>query len=134
MVNHLLTTLSPGEFCGAALSSCVNKWRNITSCETVLDWVKNGVPIPFVKIPLEPVRIQSYKQFSFEENDFIDKEVKKLCEQSCIVRCINKPKFISPLNVALKADNSYRLILDLREFNKLCKPKTVYLRRHKHCC
>lgn len=31
---------------------------------------------------------------------------------------------MSPLNVVPKSDGSYRLILDLRELNKLCKPKT----------
>ena len=78
-----MTTLSPGEFSGAALSSCVNKWRNITSCETVLDWVKNGVPIPFVKIPLEPVRIQSYN-FLSKKRILLTKKLKNCANRAVL--------------------------------------------------
>lgn len=116
---------SPSDsFCGASISNCIGEWSKITSCETVLNWVAKGVSIPFVNVPNEPVRIQYHKHFSSEENAFIDKEVKKLCSQKCVVLCKSKPQFISPLSVAPKADGDYRLILDLRELNKYCKPKT----------
>ena len=78
----------------------------------------------FVSKPVDPVNIKSGKQFKRKEIKFIGSEIRTLLEQNCISNCTAKPKFISPLNVTPKADKSYRLILDLRELNKHCQPKS----------
>jgi len=104
----------------------LDEWKNITSCETILNWITYGVSIPFVRTPTEPVHIQNYKHLSPKEKNFIEEEVTNLCAQKCVVKCEEAPHFISPLNVVPKADGSYRLILDLRELNKIkwCWPKS----------
>ena len=115
---------SSDAFRGAALSARVDKWREITSSDTILNWISKGVSIPFIRTPTQPVWIQNYKQYSSDEKCFITEEIRKLCAQKCIVQCRNRPYFVSPLNIAPKSDGTYRLILDLRELNKCCKPKT----------
>lgn len=109
-------------FRGAALKTQSEYWKEIISNRTVVDWIENGVSIPFISgAPQESVYLRN-RHFSAKETVFIRSEIKQLCEQKVIVKCSNVPFWVSPINVVPKSDDSYRLILDLRKLNTVCGP------------
>lgn len=100
-------------------------WREIGASETLLDWVKNGVPIPFNSQP-SPFEIKN-RLFTLKETCFINDEIKRLLNLGYISVSLTKPRCVSNINVVPKKNNKFRLITDLRKLNYHCTPpKFVY--------
>ena len=57
--------------------SNLDKWNEIGASKTVIDWIKNGVLLPFTQLP-QPME-QKNRKFTAKEVAFLDSELKKLC-------------------------------------------------------
>ena len=90
------------EFRGGNIANHINEWEEITSNKTILNWIRNGIEIPFSSIPLNQTKIKNYKKFSQTEKQFISEELNKLCKEKCIVPCDTQPDFVSPVSVIPK--------------------------------
>ena len=97
-------------------------WETICDNKTVLNWIRDGVKLPFSTKP-EKFYLKNRK-FTALEADFIDKEVSRLLKSGCIIQCQNNnPYFVSPINVVPKK-KGFRLVSDLRHLNKHISPPT----------
>ena len=97
-------------------------WQCIGASDTVLNWIKEGVPIIFDKQPLK-TSIQN-PCFSIEHRQFIRTEIKRLLSRGALEHCKYRPNFISPLNVVPKKNNKLRLITNLSNLNINIKKKS----------
>jgi len=96
--------------------SNINKWIEIGASKTVINWIQNGVRLPFTKLP-ECSELPNRK-FNAQQAAFLDSELKNLVNSGVIKKCSEKPIVVSPLNVVpKKGKNQWRLIIDLREIN-----------------
>ena len=93
-------------------------WAAIGASETVLNWVSEGVPIPFVSQP-EP-RVFLNPEFSGAEKAFLDLEISALEARGVVQRVSQTPHCVSPLKVVPKTRGKFRLICDLRYVNSYC--------------
>ena len=98
------------------LKSCIDSWKRINAGETVLNWIEEGVPIPFNDRPGH--RYIPNPKFNKVHYEFIQKEIGRLLSIGAIEICQMKPRFISPLNVVPKKNGSYRLITNLKCLNE----------------
>ena len=94
----------------------LSAWKEITSDRTILEMVK-GYNIEIIESceqTCEPKTIP----FSKEENDFMHSEIQKLLEQK-VIEVSNEEKYQFMSNVFLrpKKDGSFRMILNLINFN-----------------
>lgn len=93
-----------------------DSWTTINPSFSVLSWIREGVPIPFVSIP--PPFALPNRQSTAKESSFIEAEVASLCQSGAIRQTRVKPVCISPIWCIPKKNGSFRLITDLRELNK----------------
>lgn len=114
-------TSQPNPFLGANLKTKLEYWEEICTNERVIEWLREGVPLPIENEP-QPFHYRNRK-FSSKETEFIDNEVTALLKAKCIEKCNStiKPNWINPINTVPKK-NSYRLITDLRHLNSYIKP------------
>ena len=112
-------------FTAKTLTKNIDKWEVITDNNTVLDWLKHGVLLPFIKSPL-PFKF-SNRKFTGEEARFIDAEVSRLLKTGCIeINRNSEPCYVSPINVVPKK-KGFRLVTDLRYLNEyISPPKFIY--------
>ena len=93
-----------------------DKWREIGASPTVIDWLQQGVTIPFISEP--PSCEIPNRRLTRVQESFLNSEINVLVNDNIIKRCSTKPKVISPLNVVpKKGKNKWRLIIDLRYVN-----------------
>ena len=109
------------EFQGGYLKNFLKEWEEIGAPVTVLQWLEQGVAIPFDTVPVTPIHCVN-RQFTSKEKIFLDKEIDVLCAQNCIVKCKDRPFIVSPISTVPKKDGSFRIITDLRHLNGLCTP------------
>ncbi|CAB4008924.1 Hypothetical predicted protein, partial [Paramuricea clavata] len=65
------------------------------------------------------VKCQQKKLFSSKERLVIDSEIKSLLAKGVIVPSVTEPgEYISPIFITPKKDGSYRMILNLKQFNE----------------
>ena len=103
------------------MANHVHAWKQLSSISTKqLDWVANGVQIPFDNTP--PETYLSNKSFSPKQSKFINSEIESLIQSGAISETVNRPKFVSPIGCVPKRNNKHRLIVDLRELNSYCSP------------
>ena len=112
-------TIQERPFLSANLRNCYSAWESIGTSESVLSWVRHGVPLPFKQEP-DSFHLQN-KTLNAKEAAFVSDEIKHLVDTGAIVECQEKPKCVSPISVAPKKNNGYRLIVDLRVLNGYCK-------------
>lgn len=101
------------------LKHFVQEWEIITSDPVILDSVQH-CHIDFVdnEIPVQK-QISGNILFSSKEKEIIDLEIDKLKLKGVIEETFHSDgEFISPIFLRRKKDNSYRLILNLKEFNQ----------------
>lgn len=111
-------------FTGGNLSRHFDYWKEITTNTVVLDWIENGVQLPFAQQP-QPFHFQN-SHFSNKEKQFVSKEIEELLLTGCIEECHFTPEYISPIRTVPKKD-SFRLVLDLSHLNSFCSvPSFVY--------
>ncbi len=100
----------------------LSKWREIGASETVINWIANGVLLPFSSTGPPPSFEFSNRKLNKEQVRFVDCELKKLVNSGVIKKCVQKPH-ISPINVVPKKGiNKWRLIIDLRVLNSFITP------------
>lgn len=107
------------------LSSSIEAWQSIQAPPYVLDWISDGVPVPFHTLPAG-FHLPN-KQLSFAQSVFVQQELNELLRVGAIVETKNPPTCISPIGVVPKRGGKSRLIVDLRKINNLCDvPKFQY--------
>ena len=94
----------------------IQAWREIGTNDEVLEWISEGVKLPFQSLP------ERYEHFNHKLNiaqvKFVDSEVNKLLKTGDISRSQEKPFCINSLGCVPKKNKSYRLIVDLRSLNQ----------------
>ena len=101
----------------------VEEWRKIGANSDVIEWISNGIKIPFHSVPAQfsfPNRV-----FKRHESYFIRSEIKRLLNSECIREVDTQPLGISPISVVPKKNGEFRLILDLRHLNSYCIKQSV---------
>ena len=93
---------------------CYDEWESIEASPTVIDWIKNGVELPFRNEPL-PFEYRN-RHFNKKEQSFLQSEIARLLEIGVIERD-NNLCHISPINCVPKRNNKFRLVADLRHIN-----------------
>jgi hypothetical protein len=97
------------------LGSRQEAWKNIGCDATVLEWVVIGAPLHFKTIPLKTFKPNP--RFTPVHRCFIRSELQELLKKGAIEVCLQKPNFISPLNVVPKKNGKFRLICNLKSLN-----------------
>lgn len=105
-------------FNAASLRDYVEYWHNIGASNEVLDWINNGVYIPFVNEPCS--FYVPNRAFTGTQCKFIRNELEGLCQSGAIREVYEPPFCISPINCVPKKGGKHRLIVDLREINRFC--------------
>ena len=100
-----------------SLSHNYENWVKIGASQTILDWVKFGVPLYFDKVP-EDHEFPN-KQLSFSQSQFITAEITRLQQVGALEVCSSKPLCVSPISTVPKKGGQ-RLIIDLRYVNQHC--------------
>jgi ribonuclease HI len=105
------------------LRDFLQQWRNIGASPHVVQWLQQGVTIPFQTIP--PVFEFKNYVHSLKEFTFLCQEIKRL-ESLGVISCVStKSKGISPITcVPKKGKNQFRKIIDLRHLNSFCSVDT----------
>ena len=103
-------------FTAGNFRSHYHKWLNIGTNDTVLEWIRNGVTIPWKQTPLQ-FELNN-RVFTVKETEFINSEIQNLLVSGAIAVCTSKPTCVSPIGCVPKKNKSFRLITDLREINK----------------
>ena len=90
-------------FVSGNLSNCFGECREIGASPTVVNWLDQGVRIPFNKIP---------PKFELVNHKFIEEhnEIRDLLKSGAIARCINKPHCFSSIGVVPKQNNKFSLL------------------------
>ena len=112
-------TLECESFQAGRISNYLCEWRKITSDPQILSYT-TGVEIERKELPQEKESvIQRKTRFTEREKSLIEKEISTLLVKKVLE--IAKPcvgEVISPILLTPKPDGSYRLILNLKKFNK----------------
>lgn len=77
------------------LRSHLDAWKNIGSCDTVLNWIKSGIKFPLTR-EVESFEIKN-KVFTKSEETFLETEISNLLLLGCIDIAPLKPKCVSPI-------------------------------------
>ena len=93
-------------------------WSEIGASDVVIEWITDGVPIPFSSEP-EP-KVFSNPRFTDTEVDFLNNELINLESRGVVQRVSETPHCVSPLKVVPKPSGKFRLICDLRYVNSHC--------------
>ena len=93
-------------------------WQRIGAPDMVLDWVTNGIRMPFLREP-EPCQFEN-APFSDTEARYVSTEIDKLLSKGVVERVMYVPKCVSPLKVIPKKSGKFRLICDMRHVNAFC--------------
>ena len=89
----------------------------LTSDEFILDMV-TGAHIELLSTPFQ-VKCPQKKLFSSKERLVIDSEIISLLANGVIVPSVTEPgEYISPIFITPRKDGSYRMILNLKQFNE----------------
>lgn len=100
---------------GGNLSRHFSEWNNITHNQTVLKWIKQGVPLEFDS---NPVPFENKNNvFKKTEVKFLDAEIELLQHNGCITKTKEKPICVSRISTVPKKNGSFRIITDLRDVN-----------------
>lgn len=101
-----------------SLSTHLPAWHRIDSPTHVIDWIQNGVQIPFAHQP-EPYVLHN-RPCDVQESHFIDSEISRLLGMDCIERVNCQPMYVNPIKCVPKKSGKFRLITDLRVLNNHC--------------
>ena len=98
------------------ISQYLTEWRTLTSDQTILNIVK-GCKFDFTEISDQIVQRETFT--SLKEAAIIDKEIEKLVNMGVIEETNHSDgEFISTVFLRPKTDGTYRMILNLKDFNK----------------
>ena len=111
---------TPKNFEGGKLANYFDKWKNFTKDNWILEQVLG------VKVELENVKLPEKKEINFknEERKTVEEEIKKLLDKKVIHQVQDvQGQVVSNVFVRRKKDGSYRMILNLKDMNKLIEKK-----------
>ena len=97
----------------------LNAWSYIDAPQTVIDWLKEGISIPFHTFPSSFEKANHHQ--SSTQKLFIRAEIKRLLQLGYIQEVQEKPLYISPIGCVPKKTGGYRLITDFRHLNSFCE-------------
>ena len=101
---------------GGRLRYFLPQWTQITSDKEVLSMVA-GLEINLTDIPFQ-YKQPSELKFSAEEVAATDSLIEELINKNAVVRCDHEPyEYVSTVFLRRKANGSYRLVLNLKNFN-----------------
>ena len=84
--------------------SKIHRWQEITTDNTVLNWIKHGVHVPFLTEP-NSFELQNHS-LNNKETEFVDNEISDLLLLGAIEKLDYKPQCVSPLkSVHILTDN-----------------------------
>ena len=107
-------------FEGGKLANYFDKWKNFTKDNWILEQVLG------VKVELENVKLPEKKEINFknEERKTVEEEIKKLLDKKVIHQVQDvQGQVVSNVFVRREKDGSYRMILNLKDMNKLIEKK-----------
>ena len=112
-------TLECESFQAGRISNYLSEWRKITSDPQILSYV-TGVEIERKGLPQEKESLtQRETRFTDKEKSLIEEEISSLLRKKVIETakpCVGE--VISPIFLTPKLDESYRMMLNLKKFNK----------------
>jgi hypothetical protein len=96
----------------------VHAWKRMGAHDTVINWIKDGIQIPFHDTP-HSFEIQN-PSFSIKEKAFVNSEICELLLSGAIRKCLpgEVPLCVSPIGCVPKKKDKFRLIVDLRHINE----------------
>ncbi len=65
-----------------------------------------------------PAKVSKNHPSAFDEQEFVDEQVKQMLESGAIAKVYKKPKVVSPLGTVPKSNGKLRLIMDMRHVNE----------------
>ncbi len=105
------------DFKAGSTARMIPAWRNLTSDKMILDSVR-GITIPLDTQPNQ-IRVSPNPKFNDTETLAINTEIERLLGKEVIEQVPHESgEIISPIFVRVKKDGRFRLILNLKEFNK----------------
>jgi hypothetical protein len=104
-----------------ALSKRWREWEQIGSPDCVLDWIKEGVKLPFSGEPLNCE--YSNHKLSKNQASFVSSEITSLLNNGCISNVDYKPHCVVPIGCVPKKNRKQRLIVDLRHVNSFSESR-----------
>lgn len=115
------------EFEAGQIRHYINEWEKFTSDKNILQTVK-GMKIDFEEINNYKKNVRTSRARPFhgnkEEKAAVNEEIKSLLTKGVIVESQHEDgEFISGIFARQKTDGSYRVILNLKEFNKQTEHK-----------
>ena len=99
------------------LAENISFWKEIGANSEILNVLKEGYKIPFLESPSES--FSKNNASALKNIEFVVEAVSKLVQNKCVVETDFKPFVVSPLSVSVNKLGKKRLILDLRNLNKL---------------
>ena len=112
-------------FRGNNLKDHLQCWIDIGTESEILNWIRDGVPIPFTGEDLPRQFHFENREFNRTETLFIKNKIKELLDSNCIIKCKNRPLGVSPISVVPKKNKDFRLIIDLRHLNTFCSKDSI---------
>jgi hypothetical protein len=103
------------------LRKSIDLWNEIAP-EPIVDWIRNGVILPFIGDKAPGPFILENKGCSKEARNFITQEISDLILCDLIEEVDQTPHCVSPIHCIPKKYGSFRLITDLRWVNSHCAP------------
>ena len=103
-------------FIAGSLKENIGEWIKIGANLEIIDWIKNGVSLPFSSTPSS----YEYKNHALnvEQAVFIDREISNLIKAKVISRVDQKPFCVNAIGCVPKKNKKLRLIVDLRPLNE----------------
>lgn len=96
---------------------CLPSWKEVSIDKDILEMVQ-GINIDFTETPVQRKNPQNYN-FSKEQTTAIDSEIVELLQKGVIRKTDHsEDDFLSPIFVRPKKNNTWRLILNLRDLNE----------------
>ena len=92
-------------------------WEKIETPEHIINWLKNGVNIPFISEPNQ----SEFKNYvtNKEEETFIDLKIVDHLNKGYVSKVVDKPVCVSAVGcTSKKGKEKYRLISDMRNVNQ----------------
>ena len=116
--NDSIDVLLPENFRAGSLKQFIDKWEKITSDDSILETVKSCNIDLINESELSHLKPKYPLNFNENERQIIDREVEKLLGKNIIEKCDHSPgEIISSIFIRQKKDKTYRVILNLKEFN-----------------
>ena len=104
-------------FKAGQLSGRIFQWKNLTRDKDILQIIK-GTKLDFQnEFPIKHYAMNP--TLNKTESSAVDSEIVKLLRKGIIQKCCHESiEFVSAIFLLPKPDNTYRMILNLKEFNQ----------------